>query len=505
MRRTGELAVREWPPTVTDPPRLRPTAGGEARFDPASLAAATGGRQVRQGRLPIHGGAVDSRRVVPGVAFFALPGSRTDGHEFLPDAAAAGAAALVVARQLSERQLSSLEETRPGLTVIQVPDGLTALQSAARAWRARFTPLVVGVTGSLAKTSTKEVIAETLSVGRRVLRSEGNENNEIGLPLTLLRLSPSDEIAVLEMGMYVPGEIALLAELARPLIGVVTAVRGTHLSRAGSVDAIEAGKAELVEALPADGTAVLNADDPRTRRMAARTRARSLSYGFSEDADVHAERIESAGLAGMRFVLRAAGSRRAVSIPSLGRHSVHNALAAAAVGLAADMDLAAIERGLRRGSRAPHRTSLVEAGEWRILDDSYNAAPDSMAAALDLLTTLPGRRVAVLGEMLELGETAEEAHRQVGRLAAPVVELLVVVGEGAGAIAAGAREAGLSSAAIVEVADREAALEALLARLGPNDTVLVKASRGVELDELVDRLVLAGTTAGTQVPGRPRP
>jgi UDP-N-acetylmuramoyl-tripeptide--D-alanyl-D-alanine ligase len=241
---------------------------------------------------------------------------------------------------------------------------------------------MIGVTGSLAKTSTKEAVAETLSEAWTTLRSEGNENNEIGVPLTLLRLGPEHDAAVLEMGMYVPGEIALLARLARPQVGVVTAIRGTHLSRAGTIDAIERGKGELVEALPADGTAVLNADDERVRRLRARTVARTLTYGFAPDADVRADEVVSLGAAGMRFTLVLGGERLSATTPALGRHSVHNALAAAAVGRAMGMSPATVVRGLARGARAPHRSTLVPAGDWLILDDSYNAAPDSMTAAL---------------------------------------------------------------------------------------------------------------------------
>jgi UDP-N-acetylmuramoyl-tripeptide--D-alanyl-D-alanine ligase len=356
---------------------------------------------------------------------------------------------------------------------------------------------VVGVTGSLAKTSTKEQVAEVLSERWNVLRSEGNENNEVGLPLTLLRLGPEHEVAVLEMGMYVGGEIRLLAELAQPRIGVVTAVRATHLSRAGSVEAIEAGKRELVEALPGEGTAVLNADDPRVDGMASHTPASVLRYGFREDADVTAESVVPAGADGMRFVLRAAGARQPVVTPNLGRHSVHNALAAAAVGIAAGLDPATIARGLGRAARAPHRSTLVPAGEWRVLDDSYNAAPDSMAAALELLADLPGRHVAVLGEMLELGEGSAEAHERVGERAAGVVQLLVVVGDGTEGIARGAESAGLHPRSVVRVPDVDAALAVLADRLEPDDTILVKASRGVALERVVDGIVaMAGRGDG---------
>ena len=483
---------------VTDAGRPAPAAGAEPAFDGPTIASLTSGTLVQAGSRPVRGAAVDSRRVAAGNCFFALPGARTDGHNYLADAVAAGAAALVVTQQLSDSTLLTIRQRAGGaglVTIVRVPDAILALQGLARAWRDRFDPLVIGVTGSIAKTSTKEAIAETLSQRWRVLRSEGNENNEIGLPLTLLRLGPQDEVAVLEMGMYVPGEIRQLAALARPRIGVVTAVRGTHLSRAGSIEAIEAGTAELVESLALDGTAVLNADDVRVRRMADRTVARPLTYGFSADADVRAENLESLGLAGMRFTLVAGEERRPVTIPALGRHSVHNSLAAAAVGIALEVDMDTLVRGLRRGFSAPHRTSLVDAGDWRILDDSYNAGPDSMAAALELLASLPGRRIAVLGEMLELGDGADEAHRQVGQLASAVADLLVVIGAGARQIASGARQGGLAGDAIVEAADREDALDALLQRLQPGDVILVKASRGAELDRLVDRLTLLGVAS----------
>jgi UDP-N-acetylmuramoyl-tripeptide--D-alanyl-D-alanine ligase len=468
-------------------------------FDAASLTAAVGGRLIRDGRGSIRGGAVDSRRVEPGNAFFALPGERTDGHEFLAEATQRGAAALVVSRSLAEDTIRGLAAAGRDPAIIAVPDVLAALQGAAAAWREQFTPLVVGVTGSLAKTSTKEQIAEVLAERWVVLRNVANENNEIGLPLTLLRLAPQHEVAVLEMGMYVPGEIGLLAELARPQIGVVTAVRGTHLERAGSLDAIEAGKRELVEAIPATGTAVLNADDERVARMAASAGpgVRVVRYGFAEDADVTARRIESRAESGMSFVLRlpdvAAATEIELAIPALGRHGVHNALAAAAVGMVAGLDPRTIARGLGRTFSLPHRSTLLDLGPWRVLDDTYNAAPDSMIAALDLLASLPGRRVAVLGEMLELGEASDEAHRAIGAYAGRHADLLIGIGPAAAHYTAGAVRAGLARTAAIEVADRAAALSFLAEELRPGDVVLVKASRGAELDLLVDQLAALAT------------
>jgi UDP-N-acetylmuramoyl-tripeptide--D-alanyl-D-alanine ligase len=466
---------------VTDArqPETRPR--GPLPLTAAEIAAVTGGRLAVPSDRPVFGAAVDSRLVRPGNLFVALPGERTDGHRFLGLALDAGAAALLV------RELSPENETlaRGRASAVVVTDTLKGLHAVAAAWRRRFAPLVVGVTGSIAKTSTKEAIAAVLSERLTTLKSEGNANNEIGLPLTVMRLGPEHEAAVLEMGMYVGGEIADLAAIACPKIGVVTAVRGVHLSRIGTIDAVERAKAELVEALPEDGVAVLNADDPRVSRMRARTRARAIGYGFGPQADVRAEGVTSAGLDGMAFTLVAPVGRVQARTPALGRHGVHNGLAAAAVGLAAGMDLELVAAGLARGWGAPHRDQIVRAGEIVILDDSYNASPASMVAALELLATLPGRHVAVLGEMRELGEAQDRGHLEVGEAAARLADLVVVVGEEAAGIAAGAASLGR---AVLAVPDRESALRALGERLEPGDTVLVKASRGAELDLLVEAL-----------------
>lgn len=491
----------EWRPTVDPPPRTPAPPGPEPAFDAPSLARAAGGELLRAGRTAIRGGAVDSRRVTPGQLFVALPGERTDGHRFLADAVAHGAAGLLVSRPLTAARIERLADDGK-VTIVKVDDGVAALQAVAADWRRRFDPLIVGVTGSLAKTSTKEAIAAVLRTRRRTMASPGNENNEIGLPLSLLRLGPADEAAVLEMGMYVEGEIAQLAELARPRIGVVTAVRGVHLSRAGSLAVIEREKGRLVEALPVDGTAVLNADDPRTRRMAGRTRARVVTYGFAADADVGAEEVVAAGAAGMRFVLRAAGTRLAIATPVLGRHGVHNALAAAAVGLAAGLDLAAVGEGLAAGWQAEHRSELLQVGPWLVLDDTYNAGPDSMAAALDLLAELPGRHVAVLGEMLELGPVATREHEALGVRAAAVVDELVAVGPAGEAVAEAARGAGLSAERIHRAADAVAVAGVLVPLLRPGDTILLKGSRAVELERAIGGLAKA---AGASPAGLERP
>jgi UDP-N-acetylmuramoyl-tripeptide--D-alanyl-D-alanine ligase len=468
--------------THVEPPSAAATEGAAPAFSAEELAHVTGGRLLARSDRPIRGGAVDSRLVRPGQLFVALPGERTDGHDYLDAAVERGAAALIVTRPPADP--AALRD----VSVVRVADGLAALQAAAAAWRRRFDPLVVGITGSIAKTSTKEAVATVLAARFPTLKNEGNQNNEIGLPLTVLALGPEHEAAVLEMGMYVGGEIRDLAAIGRPRIGIVTAVQGVHLSRIGTIDAIEQAKGELVEALPPGGRAILNADDPRVRRMASRTVAPVSTYGFAAEADVRATDVASRGVAGMRFTLRTPVGDRPATVPTLGRLAVHNALAAVAAGLAAGMDLDAIVPALAGGWSAPHRGELHHAGGVTIVDDAYNASPASVRAALELLSGLPGRRIAVLGTMLELGDGHDEGHREVGEAAAAVAELLVVVGREATGIAEGARAAGLPADRLVVAAERDEALDALRPRVRAGDVVLVKASRGMELERLVDGL-----------------
>ncbi len=479
---------------MTDPDRT--PARGPA-LSAAELVAATGGETLRQSDRPIRGGAVDSRLVVAGNLFVALPGERTDGHRFLQSAADAGAGAILVSRDLDPAAFGTRLDLLGDLTVVRVPDTLRALHAVAAAWRRRFSPLVVGITGSLAKTSTKEAVAGVLGGRFRTLRSEGNQNNEVGLPLTVLRLDERHRAAVLEMGMYTGGEIRDLAAIARPSIGIVTAVQPVHLSRIGSIEAIENAKAELVEALPSaadGGIAILNFDDERVARMASRTAARIITYGFAADADVTAEEITSAGFAGMRFRIRTPAGDRPAAVPALGRLAVHNALAATATGLAAGLALDEILPGLAVPSTAPHRSEVVRAGGRTIVDDAYNASPASMRAALDLLRGLPGRRVAVLGAMRELGEAHDAGHRVVGEAAAGVDLLLVVDGGPGGeasGIVDGARAAGLEPGRVLVATGPAEAVDVLAHATRPGDVILVKASRGVELEHVVDELVAA--------------
>jgi len=505
--RTGLLHVCQTDEvTDTRPHELRPNVEPLA-LTAADIAAAAGGCILRQSHRLVRGAAVDSRLVEPDGLFVALPGESTDGHRFLGAAVAAGAAALLVAEgEEAAVGLQAVEAAAVAadVSIVAVPDTLLGLHAVAAFWRTRFSPLAVGITGSIAKTSTKEAVAAVLSQRFVTLKSEGNANNEVGLPLTVLRMRAEHEAAVLEMGMYVGGEIAQLAAIARPRIGVVTAVLEVHLSRIGSIDAVESAKAELIDALPEDGTAVLNADDPRVARMRIRTGARTVTYGFSPEADVRAEDVVHSGPDGMTFTLVVPAGSVRLTTPALGRHGVHNGLAAAAVGLAAGLDLDLIAAGIRQGWRAEHRDQLVRIPGLTILDDTYNASPASMVAALKLLSSLPGRHVAVLGEMRELGEAHERAHREVGLEAAKYSDVLVVVGEEASGIAAGAASLGDR---VVMVPDRATAISVLRQRLRHGDAVLVKASRGAALETIVETLQtsLGGWTAGAGARGEAHP
>jgi UDP-N-acetylmuramoyl-tripeptide--D-alanyl-D-alanine ligase len=455
------------------------------------LLAATGGRLQRPTSVTsISGASVDSRRVTHRSCYVALAGERVDGHRFVQDAVRAGASAALVQRPID------LPADLDAAIVI-VADPLTALQELSAVWRRRHDVRVVGITGSTGKTIAKEMTADVLSRTHRTLRNEGNLNSESGLPMTLLQLEPEHEVAVLEMSMYTIGEIARLVEISRPEVGVVLAVHPAHLERAGSIERIAQAKAELPSALPSDGLAVLNADDSRVAAMRKLTGAEVVTFGLGMSADVRAEQVVSHGLDGTEFTLRAPWGTRRVRSATPGRHLVTHALAAAAVAERFAVPLDEVVMALADGSRAPHRMSVVEAASGaRLVDDTYNASPVSMSAALEFLgeTALAGgrRRLAVLGDMLELGPDEELLHREIGARAAAVADGLVTVGERGRWIADGARSAGGTRVATATDADEAAAVLEREMAPGVGDLVLLKASRGIGLDRTVDLLRAGG-------------
>ncbi|MGB2696063.1 MAG: UDP-N-acetylmuramoyl-tripeptide--D-alanyl-D-alanine ligase [Dehalococcoidia bacterium] len=423
--------------------------------------------------------AIDSRTVGRGDLFVALRGAQRDGQEFVGVAVEGGARGVLV-HELPERLAADV-------AAFVVPDTLVALQRLATARREHRRAKVIGVTGSVGKTSTKELIAAVLGTHYPVLKSEANYNTEIGLPLTLLELTHRHRRAALEMAMRAPGEIRTLCEIARPDVGVVTNVGVTHMETLGTIEAIADAKAELVESLGADGVAVLNADDPLVRPMAGRTRARVVLYGTSPDADVRATEIESRGLDGVSFRLYWQGESTPVHVSELGAHSVSNALAAAAVASADGMSLRETAAALE-GARVPSRIRVLRGrGGCTILDDTYNASPASMEAALGLLKEVPARRhIAVLGDMKELGPVEREAHLEVGGRAAETADVIHTVGELGHLIREAAHAAGHRHAQ--HWPTTEAATEAVAGGLDSGDVVLVKASRAMAFERIVEAL-----------------
>ncbi|MCY3567329.1 MAG: UDP-N-acetylmuramoyl-tripeptide--D-alanyl-D-alanine ligase [Chloroflexi bacterium] len=421
---------------------------------------------------------IDSREAVPGSLFVALRGERMDGHRFVDDALARGAAAALV----------SVASGLSGPRLFVVDDPLTALQQAGRDWRARVDAQVVGITGSVGKTTVREATHQLLSQYVPTHQSPRNYNGDIGLPIALLGIERDDEWAVIEIGPYSQAEMELLVSSAQADVAIVTNVGPTHLERFGTLDDTERIKGLLPESLPADGLAILNGDDPRVRRMSARTRAETLSFGLGEGCDLRATDIETRGFDGVELTIvdRHGGREQRVFTPLPGIHQTMTALAAAAAGLRAGLDLTQIGDALRNlspGSRLVRRTAWNGAA---IIDDSYNAAPLSTRAALDLLRDCEPRRVALLGDMYELGTEEQQAHREVGRYAAERCDWLIAVGPRSRAIVEAAREVGHEHACWVENAEQAAQI--LRSSMERSDTLLVKASHAMHLERVVERL-----------------
>jgi len=434
----------------------------------------------REGR-PFARVTIDSRQAQADDLFVALPGERHNGHDFIAHAVAGGATGV-----LAEHRPSGLP---PDVTVFQVGNSLAALQALAAYWRAKHDLKVIGITGSLGKTTCKELTAAVLASAFAVLKSEANLNTEIGLPLTLLQLRPDHQRAVLEMGMYGPGEIRLLCQIARPQMGVVTNVGPIHMERLGSLEAIAAAKAELVESLPPEGTAFLNGDDPLVAAMAQRTAARVISFGTTQECDIRGTVLASAGLQGVTLRLACGDETVDVATALPGRHNLHNVLAAAAVGLADGLPLRRVAEALENLPEAELRLrTLAGPNGSTIIDDSYNASPASMLAALDLLAELPGRHLALLGDMLELGAFEEEGHRLVGQRAARGLHALYVVGQRGQLIGEAAQEAGQPEVHFLRSKEEAAAI--LRRALRQGDHLLVKASRGLALETVIEELTV---------------
>lgn len=450
-------------------------------FDVRTVAAVTGGQIIHNGAdVPIQGISTDSRTLQAGDLFIPLRGERFDGHDYLAQAVRHGAAAC-----LSEEVVVGLN-----IPVVQVRDTLLALGDLAAAVRSRFSAPVIGITGTSGKTTTKEMLAAILSRTGPGLKSAGNFNNLIGVPLTLFGLGREQQWAVIEMGMSARGEIARLAQIAAPQIGIITNVGAAHLEQLGGISGVARAKGELFIHLPAGGTAIVNADDPEICQLPLANGVRRLLFGIAPEAQVRASQVRAVD--GMvNFLLHLPGTDVPVCLPLPGRHNVQNALAAAAAAWTLGVAATDIAAGLAEFKPCPGRMELMELpGDLVLLEDSYNANPLSMRAALDALYDLgrPGRRIAVLGDMLELGQAARDLHHEVGALVASRADWLFTLGDLAGEIAAGAAAHGLPAERIIAASTVDELLDHLQPLLQSGDRLLIKGSRGMRMERVSARL-----------------
>ncbi len=464
----------------------------------ADLIEAEQGLRPQQTTPGITEAVVDSRQAIPGSLFVAYKGERVDGHAYVLDAFKHGAHIALVDSQI-DPSVRVLDLTQPFANDTVIPElpfavrvrkSQETLEKLAAFWRRKFNVRVIGITGSVGKSTTKELAAEVLSSRFRTLKNQGNLNNEIGLPLTMLRLSAGYEVVVAEMGFYYEGEISQLCQIALPQVGILTNIGTVHAERAGSQEVIARGKSELVQALPAapEGTAILNLDDPWVADMAKVASARVFFYGLNPQAELWADQISSDGLKGLNFQLHYQGQTYTTHAPLIGQHSVHTILRATAAGLTEGMSIEEIITALQHASGQLRLIAAHTKQGALLLDDSYNASPESTLAALNLLAELPGRKIAVLGGMFELGEYESEGHEKVGIRAAEIVDELITLGDLAKSIALSAMESGMEKARITSVDEPGQVVDLLQTKLRQGDVVLIKGSHGLRMDHIVQAL-----------------
>jgi UDP-N-acetylmuramoyl-tripeptide--D-alanyl-D-alanine ligase len=436
-------------------------------------------------RMEIKGISIDSRTIKEGELFVAIKGDRFDGHDFVPEVIKKGAWGALVDRSTLETKYGSLGSLK---NIVPVEDTIFTLQEMAHMHREKFAISVVGITGSNGKTTTKEMLAGILKQKGPVHKNEGNLNNHIGVPLTLLKLDRRHRSSVVEMGMSATGEIDTLARLVSPDVGVITNIGPAHLEFLGTMDMVALAKAELLSNLKSDGTAVLNADDRYFTTLRNKCSGRVLSFGIEDEADVRAFDIRQ-GKDFTDMTIGADGSTVKVRLPAIGRHNIYNALAAAAGAEAVGMSLDAVKYGLEDFSPVAMRSELKQIKGRTVLADYYNANPGSVQAALETLISLrAGRRsVAVLGDMLELGETAADAHREVGRTAARLgVDVIIAMGTLSKHILDGAIEAGMPKDRVIMAGSHAEAAALLKERSRNGDAVLIKGSRGMKMEKILE-------------------
>jgi UDP-N-acetylmuramoyl-tripeptide--D-alanyl-D-alanine ligase len=457
----------------------------------AEIVAATGGKVARDSGIRRFGEIVtDSMKIQRGSVFVALKGERHDGHRYVADAVHRGAACVIVHRPLHEKILDKT-------TTVRVPDTLRALGDLAHYRRQQFAPKVLAITGSNGKTTTKEMIAAILeeawldgeSLRGKVLKTEGNFNNLVGLPLTLLRLRKRHKVAVVELGTNHPGEIQRLAEIADPDAGIITSVAAAHLEGLRSLAGVAREKGALYQNIRPGGTIAVNLDDPWVSKLSARFKGKKITYGRL--GQVRAQSWRLRGTTGMQFVLHAGLRRCNVALNYLGQHNISNALGAAALALGAGVKLPAIRRGLERVRPFAMRMQIEESKGVGIINDTYNANPASMQAALQTLAGIDcrGNRIAVLGDMFELGKQSVKEHRQLGKFAARVkIDALYLLGKQATEVRKGALQHGLRPEQIFIGKDHADLVRRLRERVRKGDWLLLKGSRGMRMETILGEL-----------------
>jgi UDP-N-acetylmuramoyl-tripeptide--D-alanyl-D-alanine ligase len=450
------------------------------------LAEMIGGRVLQGGDLTSSAVIIDSREIKPGAVFFAVKGERLDGHQFVGQALEKGAVGAVVS-QVPE-QLPPNDKA-----LIRVDDPNKALQKLASSIRDRYDVTLIGITGSAGKTTTKEMISALIGAERRVHKSWGNFNNQIGAPLCLDNMPDDAEVVVSEMGMNHAGEIAEIAGLMRPHVGVYTNIAPVHIEFFGTIEGIAAAKRELLENVIPGGTIIVNNDNEHVVRISQGFNGKRVTYGVEHDAEYRATNIRERGLLGTRFTLEAEGERRELELVLPGRHNLDNLLAAIATARAVGISWEGIERGVHTIQPAYHRGVIVplpNISGAQIYDDTYNSNPYALARTLELMTQaeVSGRRIAVIGDMLELGEQELQFHREAGQAIPKAIDVVIGVGTRSQALLDGARAAGFAEASLRHFTDAQAAGAFLRAFVQPGDLVLIKGSRGVGLDKAVAML-----------------
>ena len=448
----------------------------------SEITEATRGRLLGgDGSLTVAEISTDSRKISPGSLFIAIRGEKYDGNDFIADAFKNGAAAVLTDRDTADF---------PGKMLIRVSDTLKALHDLASYYRNMFDIPFVGITGSVGKTSTKDMVACALGSRYNVLKNEGNLNNEIGVPLTIFRLEPGYEAGVIEMGMSAFGEIRALTRIVRPKVGIITNIGVSHIEKLGSRQNILRAKLELLEGLQPDGLLILNGDDVMLSGVKDLLEVRTVSYGLEDNADYQAYNIRSKGEKGIDFNIKLDGNEYTVHVPAPGVHNVYNALAALAAGHELQIPAELLIDGIAGYSPGKMRLNIIKSDGLTIINDAYNASPQSVKAAIDVLKEIEAeRRIAVLGDMLELGEWSMSAHRETGAyVAGSNTDLIITVGQAAAYIAEGALETGFPGSGTVVLSNNDEAIRYLKDIIRKGDAILVKGSRGMMMEEIVNAL-----------------